>query len=238
MHRLMHGRSPCSFEAIYGVVRRNRTNNIMTAAAAARRATQPLTSFKLSRAASSASSALPPPPATMPRRRVVVTGVGLVSPLGVGAERAWRRVLAGRCGVRALDFGERFPCKVGAPVPRGEAPGEFDVASVVDNARTQDSGFISFALAAATEALADAAWPPTPDASANGISPQPPLSWDPGRSGVALAARLRDLAALRCCLAQYIVMQSSRKTRKTYEFESREEKTRARSCPKYAQENA
>ena len=53
--------------------------------------------------------------------RVVVTGVGLVTPLGVGVTSTWRRLLNGECGVVSLaeddDF-RRLPCLLAAKVPR------------------------------------------------------------------------------------------------------------------------
>ena len=53
--------------------------------------------------------------------RVVVTGVGLVTPLGVGVNATWPRLLAGNCGVVSLEGEEEFrrlPCQLAARVPR------------------------------------------------------------------------------------------------------------------------
>lgn len=56
-------------------------------------------------------------------RRVAVTGLGAVTPLGVGVRRTWARLLAGECGiVSTRDLGERFrniPSQVAAIVPSG-----------------------------------------------------------------------------------------------------------------------
>ena len=51
--------------------------------------------------------------------RVVITGLGVVSPFGIGLERFWEAVRAGRSGVRAIDAfdASAFPCRVAAPVP-------------------------------------------------------------------------------------------------------------------------
>ena len=89
-------------------------------------------------------------------RRVVVTGIGLVTPLGVGVEASWRRLLAGDCGVVRLPSLQGLPTEIGAPVPRGEAPDGFDL-NRCSLSRPGDSSslspFIHFALAAADEAL-------------------------------------------------------------------------------------
>src|SRR3954471_22518205 len=94
-------------------------------------------------------------------RRVVVTGLGLVSPLGVGVEHAWAALLAGASGIRRIEHFDvtDLPTKIAGQVPRGQAPGQFDASRVVDakELRRLDD-FMLFALAAAEEAISDAGW--------------------------------------------------------------------------------
>ncbi len=97
-------------------------------------------------------------------RRVVVTGLGLVTPLGVGVETVWQNLIAGRSGlssVTAFDVSD-LPCKVAGQVPRGPfAEGGFaaDESIPPKDQRKMDM-FIQYALAAATEAVRDAGWEP------------------------------------------------------------------------------
>ena len=107
-------------------------------------------------------------------RRVVITGLGLVTPLGTGVEHVWQGILEGRSGIgpiTAFDT-EGFGCTIAGEVPTvngrggGEAgqPGVFDpdqVMSTKDRKRIDD--FILYAIAAADEALADANWKPETD---------------------------------------------------------------------------
>jgi 3-oxoacyl-[acyl-carrier-protein] synthase II len=90
-------------------------------------------------------------------RRVVVTGMGLISPVGISVPEAWSNLLAGRSGVRRIDRFETgdLPCRIAGLVPRG--PGGFDPLRVVapKELRRMDE-FIVFALAAAAQAMADA----------------------------------------------------------------------------------
>lgn len=98
-------------------------------------------------------------------RRVVVTGLGLVTPLGCGVETTWKRLVAGESGlgaIQAFDVSD-LPCKVAAMVPRGEtSSGSFNADDWVppkDQKKMDD--FIVFALAAATQAVEDSGWKPT-----------------------------------------------------------------------------
>jgi 3-oxoacyl-[acyl-carrier-protein] synthase II len=104
-------------------------------------------------------------------RRVVITGIGLVTPLGCGRELVWERILAGQSGanrITAFDPTD-YACQVACEVPRvdgrgGGGPdyeGALDpdkVMSAKDRRRVDD--FILYGIAAADEAVRDAGWTP------------------------------------------------------------------------------
>lgn len=101
--------------------------------------------------------------------RIVITGMGIASPLGCGIELVWQRLLAGQSGIHQLpdEIVGDLPVKVGGLVPsKAEDPeGGLDpdqIVSVKDQ-RKMDR-FILFSLAAAAEALAQAKWNPANEA--------------------------------------------------------------------------
>jgi 3-oxoacyl-[acyl-carrier-protein] synthase II len=98
-------------------------------------------------------------------RRVVVTGVGMVTPLACGAERTWQRLLAGESGISRI---ERFdvsdiPCKIAGQVRRGDGSGgSFNPDQWMEpKERRKVDDFIVYAMSAATQALDDADWHPS-----------------------------------------------------------------------------
>lgn len=98
-------------------------------------------------------------------RRIVVTGMGAVSPLANGVEASWRRLLAGRSGLRRLpeEMVPDLAAKVAGVVPSiaedPEAGFDPDVAVPPKDQKKMDR-FIQFAMAAAEEAVAQAGWRP------------------------------------------------------------------------------
>ncbi len=97
-------------------------------------------------------------------RRVVVTGMGIVCPLGMGIGPVWERLIANQSGIGAIqsfDVSE-LPCKVAGQVPQGtRTDGKFDPAEWIP-AKDQKKmdRFIQFAMAAAGEAVEDSLWAP------------------------------------------------------------------------------
>ncbi|UZE25632.1 beta-ketoacyl-ACP synthase II [Pseudomonas sp. B21-056] len=103
------------------------------------------------------------------QKRIVVTGGGIVGPLGCGMEEVWRRLLDGRSGIRSLPdaIGEGTGVAVAGQVPTleedpvaGYAPDRI----IAPKERKKMDRFIEFALVAAHEALAQAGWHPTDEA--------------------------------------------------------------------------
>jgi 3-oxoacyl-[acyl-carrier-protein] synthase II len=95
-------------------------------------------------------------------RRVVVTGLGLVTPLACGVEETWSRLLAGQSGASAITKfrTDDLPTKIACQVPRGDgADGTFNPDQWVDakEQRRMDD-FVIYGLAAAKQAVRDAGW--------------------------------------------------------------------------------
>ena len=97
-------------------------------------------------------------------RRVVVTGMGIACPLGLGVENVWRRLLAGESGIGLISSFDTtdLPAKIAGTIPAGaKADGKLDMAEWVPpkDQRKMDR-FIQFALVAAIEAVEDSGWKP------------------------------------------------------------------------------
>lgn len=98
-------------------------------------------------------------------RRVVVTGLGMVSPLGCGVETTWKRILNGESGARrieAFDVSD-LPSKIACTIPRGDGSNNTfnpDQWMEPKDQRKVDD-FVVFAMCAARQALDDANWHPS-----------------------------------------------------------------------------
>src|SRR6201996_8133185 len=97
-------------------------------------------------------------------RRVVVTGLGLVTPLACGVEETWARLLAGQSGASLITKfkTDDLPTRIACQVPRGDgSDGTFNPDQWVDakEQRRMDD-FIIFGLAAAKQAVRDSGWVP------------------------------------------------------------------------------
>lgn len=109
---------------------------------------------------SSSHYALPHP---LGLRRVVVTGIGMLTPLAVGAERTWQRLLAGHSGIGVLDRfpAAHLPARIAGQLPAAGEEGGFRPEDWVERKELKKMDpFIVYAIAAATEALRDAGWAP------------------------------------------------------------------------------
>jgi 3-oxoacyl-[acyl-carrier-protein] synthase II len=98
-------------------------------------------------------------------RRVVVTGLGMVTPLACGVEPTWARLVEGKSGARRIENFDvsDLPAKIACQVPRGDgADGSFNADQWMEpKEQRKVDDFIIFAMSAATQALQDAGWKPT-----------------------------------------------------------------------------
>ncbi len=88
----------------------------------------------------------------MNKRRVVITGVGMITPLGTGNEKSWKGIIEGRSAVRTITHFDPkdSPCKVAAEVP------DFEIDNFIDiKEQKKMDRFIHFGLAAGTLAMED-----------------------------------------------------------------------------------
>src|SRR5947199_683058 len=98
-------------------------------------------------------------------RRVVVTGLGMVSPLGCGVETTWKRILNSESGARKIDTFDvsDLTSRIACLIPRGDCSnGTFNPYQWMepkDQRKVDD--FIIFAMCAARQALDDADWHPS-----------------------------------------------------------------------------
>jgi 3-oxoacyl-[acyl-carrier-protein] synthase II len=99
--------------------------------------------------------------------RVVVTGMGLVTPLACGVEPSWKRLIEGESGLRGIQSFDvsDLPAKIGGLVPRGETSSGFFNADdwVPPKDQRKMDEFIVFGLAAAIQAVEDSGWKPDKD---------------------------------------------------------------------------
>jgi 3-oxoacyl-[acyl-carrier-protein] synthase II len=94
-------------------------------------------------------------------RRVVITGLGLVTPVGCGVEQAWSNLLAGISGARRItefDVSD-ISCQIGCFIPRGTGAGQFNPDDWMEpKEQRKVDDFIVYAMAAADQAIADSGW--------------------------------------------------------------------------------
>lgn len=119
-------------------------------------------------------------------RRVVVTGMGLLSPMGRGVETTWQGLIQGKSAITPVtkyDVSES-PAKVAGQIPFGTGEGQFDPDSVMTpKEQRRVDPFILYGLCAGTDAMEDSGW-------------KPETEEDHFRSGVMIGAGIGGLSSI------------------------------------------
>jgi 3-oxoacyl-[acyl-carrier-protein] synthase II len=120
-------------------------------------------------------------------RRVVVTGLGLLTPLGYGVDVTWARLIGGESGIGAIQGCEVFDlaCRIAGEVPVGQGGnGDFNVDDcIAPKEQRKMDRFIIYALAAAIQAVEDSGWLPQGEEDQN-------------RTGVMIGSGIGGLPAI------------------------------------------
>lgn len=120
-------------------------------------------------------------------RRVVITGLGMVTPLASGVEETWSRLLAGESGARKItDFDTSdLPTKIAAQIPRGDGTNGTFNPDLWFNPKEQRrvDPFITYGVAAAKQAVKDSGW-------------EPKTSEEQERSGVLIGSGIGGLEGI------------------------------------------
>jgi 3-oxoacyl-[acyl-carrier-protein] synthase II len=123
----------------------------------------------------------------MPMRRVVITGLGMVSPLACGVEATWTRLIAGQSGAGKITRfdASQLATDIACEVPFGDgSDGTFNPDHwVAPKDQRKIDSFILFGLAAADQALEDSGWKPEDEA-------------DRERTGVIIGSGIGGLATI------------------------------------------
>ncbi|MEK9760163.1 MAG: beta-ketoacyl synthase N-terminal-like domain-containing protein, partial [Candidatus Puniceispirillum sp.] len=103
-------------------------------------------------------------------RRVVVTGMGMVTPLGSGVDRNWSQIIAGKSGISRIENFDvsDISCQIAGQVPGADVDGGLNLDDWIDprEQRKQDR-FIQLGLAAGCQAVEDSGWKPEDRESQN-----------------------------------------------------------------------
>ncbi len=94
-------------------------------------------------------------------RRVVVTGLGLVTPLGVGVDYVWDSLIKGNSGISRIESfdTEDLAVKIAAQIPRGDADGHYNPDNWIDpKEQRKVDEFITYAICASDQAIKDSGW--------------------------------------------------------------------------------
>ena len=119
-------------------------------------------------------------------RRVVVTGIGLVTPLGCGVDVTWQRLIKHESGIRKIDAFDvsDLSSKIAGMIPVGEEPGAFNPDDWLEpKEQRKVDDFILYGIAAASQAVEDSGW-------------QPKVEEDKDRTGVLIGSGIGGLQSI------------------------------------------